>query len=179
MIAPAQILVPIDFEPPSGVALRYGGELASAFGAALHVLHVVGDTITLGTVPPAYGTEVDTVLRDLEAEARARLHDHMTRADMPGVEIVEVVMTSTGPATGILSYAGEHDIELIVLGTHGRGAVAHLLRGSVSASVVRSAPCPVLTVRQSERDWQVIRGQKSANPAVLRHVKSARRRTVA
>ena len=59
-------------------------------------------------------------------------------------------MPSIGtPAWSIVEYAGSHDIDLIVMGTHGRGGMSHLLMGSVAERVVRTAPCPVLTVRQS------------------------------
>jgi len=53
------------------------------------------------------------------------------------------------PAWSIVEYAGGHDIDLIIMGTHGRGGMSHLLMGSVAEQVVRTAPCPVLTVRQT------------------------------
>ena len=62
-------------------------------------------------------------------------------------------MTSNSPATEIVNYARRNGIDLIVMGTHGRGAIAHLLMGSVAERVVRTAPCPVLTVRNPERDF--------------------------
>ena len=62
-------------------------------------------------------------------------------------------MTSNAPALAIVEYAKGSDINLIVIGTHGRGGMAHLLLGSVAERVVRSAPCPVLTVRHPEREF--------------------------
>ena len=66
-----------------------------------------------------------------------------------------VTVTSNAPAFAIVEYAKSHDVDLIVMGTHGRGAMAHLLLGSVAARVVRIAPCPVLTVRHPERELVV------------------------
>ncbi len=68
----------------------------------------------------------------------------MLRASGPG-----------GPYVEIVRYAKERDIDLIVMGTHGRGFVAHMLMGSVAEKVVRRAPCPVLTVRHPEHDFVV------------------------
>jgi len=64
-----------------------------------------------------------------------------------------VVIVSNTPAYPIGDYAREANVDLIVMGTHGRGAVAHLLMGSVAERVVRLAPCPVLTVRHPEREF--------------------------
>jgi nucleotide-binding universal stress UspA family protein len=66
---------------------------------------------------------------------------------------VPALVTSSSPAFAIIDYARQHAIELIVMGTHGRGAVQHFLMGSVAERVVRLAPCPVLTVRSHERDF--------------------------
>jgi nucleotide-binding universal stress UspA family protein len=62
-------------------------------------------------------------------------------------------MTSGSPAYAIVDYAQEYDIDLIVMGTHGRGALAQLMMGSVAERVVRIAPCPVLTVRHPEHEF--------------------------
>ena len=64
-------------------------------------------------------------------------------------------VTANTPALAIVEFAKCHDVNLIVMGTHGRGAMAHLLLGSVAERVVRTAPCPVLTVRHPERDFVV------------------------
>ena len=62
-------------------------------------------------------------------------------------------VTSGAPASAIVDYANEARIDLIIMGTHGRGTVAHMLMGSVAERVVRTAPCPVLTVRHPEREF--------------------------
>jgi nucleotide-binding universal stress UspA family protein len=66
-----------------------------------------------------------------------------------------VLETSDSPAEEIVKYAKAHTIDLIVMGTHGRGAVAHLLMGSVAEKVVRTAPCAVLTVRHPQHEFVV------------------------
>lgn len=155
MIGPARILVPTDFGPTSGLALRYGRELARNFGSALHVLHAIGDPVTLNTLPPTYVTDIAGLQRDREVAARKRLDEELAAGPgATGLKTTTVVMMSPTPAAAIVSYADEHGIDLIVMGTHGRGAVAHLLLGSVAEKVVRTAHCPVLTVRMPERDWR-------------------------
>ena len=64
-----------------------------------------------------------------------------------------IIITSNTPALAIVGYARDARVDLIVMGTHGRGAMAHLLMGSVAERVVRTAPCPVLTVRHPEHDF--------------------------
>ena len=64
-----------------------------------------------------------------------------------------IVMTSSAPAQAILNYAGDHRVDLIIVGTHGRSGLARLFMGSVAQHVVRLAACPVLTVRHPEREF--------------------------
>ena len=119
---------------------------------------------------------------ELEADARARLKEIVARDANARVKTTEVVVTSMSPSNAIVTYAETHGIDLIVMGTHGRGAVAHFLLGSVTESVVRSAQCPVLTVRHSEREWRVVnrRTHGLARPKALRPARAAaRKRTVA
>ena len=156
MIAPARILVPTDFGPTSGLALRYGRELARNFGSALHVLHAISDLVTLHTLPPTYVTDIAGLQREREVAARDRLDTELNSGPgATGIKTTRVVVMSATPAAAIVSYADEHHIDLIVMGTHGRGAVAHLLLGSVAEKVVRTAPCPVLTVRNSQPEFVV------------------------
>jgi universal stress protein A len=182
MTGPARILVPIDFSPTSDVALRYGRDLAKTFGATLHVLHAVGDAVTLGAVPPAYGPELGSVVVELEADARRRVSELVEPDRADGLTVTDSVVSAMSPSNAIVTYAKEHDIDLIVMGTHGRGAVAHFLLGSVTESVVRSAPCPVLTVRHAERDWRTLerRAPARASTSTARPARTrARKRTVA
>ena len=152
MIALKRILVATDFSEAADRALVYGRALASAFGATLHVLHVASDVyVTLGG--DAYAAVLPDLQKDVENEARTRLNQLLVDNDPNPLPTVSVVTTASATALAIVDYAKHTDIDLIVLGTHGRGAVAHLLVGSVAERVVRPARCPVLTVRYPERDF--------------------------
>jgi len=154
MILLKTILVAIDFGPASTAALTYGRELASSFGAQLLVTNVAGNVLTR---PYAGGdgiSFVDPALqRTLEADARGRLELVLSNEDREQRRSRAIVLASNSPAAAIVEYAEEEGVDLIVLGTHGRGGVAHLLLGSVAERVVRTAPCPVLTVRHPEHEF--------------------------
>ncbi|HUK35586.1 MAG TPA: universal stress protein, partial [Vicinamibacterales bacterium] len=91
--------------------------------------------------------------REIEENAQKRLQEAIIDSDGSGPHTVPLVMTSSAPAFAIIDYAREHGVDLIIMGTHGRGALGHILMGSVAERVVRLAPCPVLTVRTPERDF--------------------------
>jgi nucleotide-binding universal stress UspA family protein len=151
MLAPRNILAATDFSPASETALQYARELARAFGSTLHVVHVISEPVP-EAISPAYVPETGNTWQALQDAAREQLHEIATARDMTNVALTEHLMTSSSPAMAILECAKSNNIDLIVLGTHGRSGVAHFLLGSVAEKVVRSAPCPVLTVRQPERE---------------------------
>lgn len=152
MIALKSILVATDFGEASGAALAYGRELARTFGATLHVLHVADDVyVRLGG--DAYMAVLPELQRDLEVAAQKQLDELLIDNDPVPLPVKTAVITSSATAAAIVQYARDLDIDLIVVGTHGRGAMAHLLMGSVAERVVRSASCPVLTVRHPEHDF--------------------------
>ena len=132
-----RILVPTDFSRSSDAALGHARRLAASTGASLHVLHVV-DNVFLRTVL------ADP--RNYEAAALWQLQQQFPDGDPGAILVVE---RSEAPADEIARYARIHSIDLIVMGTHGRGRMANLLLGSVAEKVVRTAPCPVLTVREA------------------------------
>ena len=145
------ILVATDFSEPSGVALNYGRDLARSYNARLHVLHVVEDILMRYSPEIAYA--VPQMQKDLEESAKRDLKAQITDDDRNTLMVEPVIVTGLNMAECIVSYAKEHAIDLIIAGTHGRGAVKHFLMGSVAERVVRFAPCPVLTVREHERDF--------------------------
>jgi len=151
MLAIKHILVATDFSEPSGVALAYGRDLARNYQSKLHLLHIVEDVMA------RYSSEVGVLLpsiqEDLEKAARRELEARITEDDRKQLEATAVIDTSANIADAICRYAKTHSIDLIVTGTHGRGAVKHFLMGSVAERVVRTAPCPVLTVHAHERDF--------------------------
>jgi nucleotide-binding universal stress UspA family protein len=144
MIVVKSILVATDFGPVSDAALTYGRALAKAFGARLHLLHVAENDFLRPSVSDPHARYTATA---------RRLDESLTAEDRSELRAETVLRMSDDPADEITRYARDASIELIVMGTHGRGGIAHLVMGSVAERVVRSAPCPVLTVRHPEHEF--------------------------
>lgn len=148
MIKLKKILVPIDFSKFSAKALRYAEELAEKFHAEVHLLHA------FETVPIMNGEGVyfppDVAAQ--EEEASRKLLDEQ-EVNVPDTVAVVRKLNHGHPFVEIVRYAKENEVDLIIMGTHGRGAIAHMLLGSVAEKVVRKAPCPVLTVRDEEHEF--------------------------
>lgn len=155
MIALQNVLVATDFEEAAAVALTYGRSLARTFGARLHVVHVLDDIGSRAATMAAYGLDIGRMQVELEATAQAKLDSLLWDEDRKDLGAQAVVLTSTNTASAIVQYATDAKVNLIVVGTHGRGAVSHLFLGSVAERIVRTAPCPVLTVRSPEREFVV------------------------
>lgn len=149
MIILKKILVPTDFSEHSTNAVRYGAELAARFGAELHLIHVVE------TTPIAYGEGAVFVSPETEAELEAAASKQLDDLQIEPADDVQVIRTvnAGNPFVEIVRYAKDSTSDLIVIGTHGRGAIAHMLLGSVAERVVRKAPCPVLVVRGEQHGF--------------------------
>ena len=160
---PAHFLVPTDFSEMALHALSYALEEARLHQAKLTLLHVlpphsVTDVYYASPEPPrstsdprldellgSYGPSEPTVVRsDPDQDALTRLRDLMPDT-FRGMWEAEVARGE--PADAIVRFAQERDIDLIVMGTHGRSGLQHVFLGSVAEKVVRQAPCPVLIVR--------------------------------
>ncbi len=146
----SRILVPTDFSGPSRDATDYALTLARTFGASVSLLHVIEDPIVAIPALVGYAPEPAT----LEEFSATALDNWVTPEDAHGVEINRH-WEHGHPVPRILHYVDKHDCDLIVMGTHGRGPVAHALIGSVAEKVVRKAKCPVLTVRPTTQTEQV------------------------
>jgi nucleotide-binding universal stress UspA family protein len=141
-----RILVPVDFEETSREALAYAAMLAERMGAALSLVHVFDDVYASGAyapdvyapLPPAVRERVIGELQQKLSALLPATGGHRNRAD---------VIVGT-PANGIVESAREQGADLIVMGTHGRRGLSHALLGSVAERVLRTASCPVLTVRR-------------------------------
>ena len=144
-----RILVPTDFSATADAALDYAYVLAERFGASLELLHVLDDPFVVdGMAAEAYISEAPALRTAMLQDAKERLrHRASPRDSVPTVE--SEVVFGHGART-IAEYAAERGADLIVMGTHGRTGFAHLLLGSVAERLVRTAPCPVLTVRHPE-----------------------------
>ena len=153
MIVMKNILVATDFGEASDAALTYGRELARTFGADLHLLHVMENTFLrpMATDPLTF-----------KAAMYKHLNDRLTAADRADRHARAVIEVSDEPADVIVEYARTFPVDLIVTGTHGRRGAAHVLMGSVAERVVRTAPCPVLTVRHPEREFVVPEQERPA-----------------
>jgi nucleotide-binding universal stress UspA family protein len=158
-----RILVPVDYSSDSQQALLWGSSLAEKYGSRLLLFHVipkaVEEVFPQGidvTSPPAYylgrmagGNRPFTgqpIIIDLVDKASGELQDFARRhlkAPMP----LESEVGVGKPAEEILRVAREEEVDLIVMGTHGRTGLRHLLLGSVAEEVARHAPCPVFSVR--------------------------------
>ncbi|MFN8062284.1 MAG: universal stress protein [Vicinamibacterales bacterium] len=149
MISISTILVPTDFSDASAAALKYGTALAQAFSSSLHVLHVVEEPIVPALVPETYSVAIPQMLEDLESRAREELGRLLTADEMREFR-ARTAIERGSPFVTIVKYARDHAIDLVVMGTHGRGPIAHMLLGSVAERVVRKSPCPVLTVRPAQ-----------------------------
>lgn len=155
MIQLRKILYPTDFSDLSLYALRYARNFCKAFDAELHVLHVVDEAyqnwVTMGPNTIPVGPTSQEML-DLGREQMALfLDEHLEGGRLPFPVVSKVVLGRPYPT--ILDYASQQQVDMIVIATHGRGALTHMLLGSVTEKVVRKAPCPVLTVRHPEHEF--------------------------
>ncbi|OFV90226.1 MAG: hypothetical protein A3G76_08115 [Acidobacteria bacterium RIFCSPLOWO2_12_FULL_65_11] len=149
------ILVATDFGEAADAALAYGRTLARTFGATLHVIHVAENVImrNAGLGGESYITLLPDLQRDIEASARKQLDERLIDDDRPAIPTKSSIVTSIVPARSIVEYAKNAGIDLVVIGTHGRGGLTRLFMGSVAERVVRTSPCPVLTVHHPEREF--------------------------
>lgn len=146
MIAIKKILFATDFSECAKAAQDYAAALAEQFQAELHVLHVMPDIAMMMPDPGTALSLPQNYLLDLKTEAQKSLDKLLPDASKRGISAVRNVRMGN-PFVEIVKYAEENGIDLIVVGTHGRGALMHLLLGSVAEKIVRKAKCPVLSVR--------------------------------
>jgi nucleotide-binding universal stress UspA family protein len=162
------ILVPTDFSPAANRALVYAFEEATQHQAKLTLLHVLqhhpavevyyvteapqsgtGYAAEFGGKLPSFPPQPpEVVRRDYQEEALVQLHA-LVPASFTGAW--EVQVAAGHPAEAIVRMAQELEVDLIIMATHGRTGLSHILLGSVAEQVVRHAPCAVLTVRQKEQ----------------------------
>jgi len=147
MIKLKKVLVALDLADPDSVVLELGQSIAAAFGAELHLLHVVADPLSETWAGYTPGSELLDVLERRQIEARVRLERLVSENEMPQGRVVAARWGV--PADEILKYASSQNIDLIVCGTHGRRGWDHVIIGSVAERVLRQAACPVLTVART------------------------------
>lgn len=152
MITLNRILVPTDFSEYSQNALQYGCALAEKFEAELHLLHVLQDLVAMVPEPGLAFPPPGDYMQELQKSAELALESlPPAEWNYPGAV---TRTTRTGPPfVEIIRYARDNDVDLLIMGTHGRGGLAHMLLGSVAEKVVRKSPCPVLTVRPDQHQF--------------------------
>jgi nucleotide-binding universal stress UspA family protein len=143
-----RILVPIDFSSDAMHALQYGREFAQRFGSELLVLHVV-EPIYYATPADMYVTSpnLSMLLEEQRTLATKQLGQLSANLKAKGQRHRTLLKTGT-PAEIISDTAKSAKADLIIMSTHGRTGLAHILLGSTTEKVVRHAPCPVLTIRR-------------------------------
>jgi universal stress protein A len=139
-----KILVPVDFSPQSAEAVRYAADLSRRCEASVELLHVFQTTTY--ALPESYVVPAGSQLQAIMNEFESQLCAAKRAAEDAGALHVETQLLHGGVATEILRCAREHECDLLVMGTHGRTGMKHMLLGSVAEYLVRVAPCPVLTV---------------------------------
>jgi nucleotide-binding universal stress UspA family protein len=146
----SRILVPVDFSAPTQKALQYAAAFVAQFNARLILLHVIEPTVVpdnFGIIPPAY----DELNAEITQTARQRLN-HLA-GSLANLGEIELELRLGRPAWEITRCAEQTKADLIIVATHGRTGLKHVLLGSVAELVVRHAPCPVLVVRDVEHDF--------------------------
>jgi universal stress protein A len=147
----AKILLPSDFSDCSAEAARAARRLAEHFGSRLAVLHVMDEPAALD---PMFRGEVPIELLRGRMETYCRdALEKFVATHFRGIPDIETLIVSGVPYREIIRVARETGTGLIVIGTHGRTGVEHVIFGSTAEKVVRMAPCPVLSVRQGGKEF--------------------------
>lgn len=139
-----RILVPTDFSEHAGQAIAYAAAISQKFDAPLTVLHVYASPVI--PVPDGYVIVSATELADLRGRLADGLEKDKARAIAAGARDVDVVLAEGTAWEQIVNTATERGCDFIVMGTHGRTGLSHLILGSTAEKVVRKANCAVLTV---------------------------------
>lgn len=140
-----KILVPVDFSDYSRPALLYSSELAEVFGAELILIHIIEPVIyppdfSMGQIAlPPFTIDIDT--------AATEELEKLIKNELPGTIKAKILVRTGKPFVEIVDAAAEENIDLIIISSHGRTGVEHILFGSTADKVVQKAPCPVLTLR--------------------------------
>lgn len=147
-----KILCPVDFSKFTKEVIAYAADIARQYGAELHVLHVIPN-LTYFTPYESFLTPENLVAveKNIQNEVERDFGKILKHVDM---EIKKVVKTGVA-FVEIIDYAKSEGIDLIVMGTHGRSGIEHILIGNVAEKVVRKSPCPVMTIRPKGKEFKM------------------------
>jgi len=159
-----KILCPVDFSEPSRQAMHVAAQLARERGAELMLLHVYQAPGV--SFPEATFMAGDEILRQLLEMVLKSLAEWKSQAERIGASHVSTHTAMGTPYAEILRFAEKQEVDLLVMGTHGRTALMRVLIGSVAEKVVRHAPCPVLTVRPEKVQEAATQAGEAERPDV-------------
>jgi nucleotide-binding universal stress UspA family protein len=146
-----KILFPTDFSRCSEQALAHAVFLAEKYNSEIHVLHVITQYADQPAAVVKEIKETEVSIRKFEIVAEKKLNKLIGSQKNKGLKIIKHCMRGISAATTILDYSVDKNIQLIVMGTHGRRGIEHFLLGSTAEEVVRMAHCPVFTIREMKR----------------------------
>ena len=147
-----KILYPIDFSEYTEEITSYAVSIAKKYDSELHLLHVIPN-LSYFTPYESFMTPENIVAieRNIEKEIEKDFDNVLRKIDIPAKKVIKTGVTFVE----IIGYIKEEGIDLVVMGTHGRSGIEHILIGSVAEKVVRKAPCPVMTVRPKGKIFQM------------------------
>jgi len=141
-----QILVPIDFSDITDKIIALAVEQATAFNATIHLLHVQAPFVDTSL----HNMESSLVYKDSSPETRKYDQEHLDEAaekiKSRGIS-TETTLVDGNPSDEILSYCEANNCDILIIGSHGHGALHHIILGGVSEKVLHKSPCPVMVVR--------------------------------
>lgn len=143
-----KILFPTDFSKYSEVVIPYVVSLAKKYKSKLYMMHVIEVFLPDPDYLGIY-SDISKIYDDFEKETKRNIHELKSRDEFSGIDL-ETIIVIGKPFLEIIKTAKEKEIGLIVMGTHGRSGLNHVIFGSTAEKVVRKAPCPVLTVKHPE-----------------------------
>jgi universal stress protein A len=149
----SKILVPIDFSEFTDDLVKYATEIAQKFGSDIHLIHVIPNLDYFTPYESFMAAEnMVTVQKGVEAEVQRDIEDVARKfGDAP----VTIVVRTGVSFVEIVEYVKSEHIDLVIMATHGRGGLEHIIIGSVAEKVVRKSPCPVLTIRPAKKQVKV------------------------
>ncbi len=147
-----KIVCPIDFSEYSSEIVSYATSITKKFNAELHLFHVIPN-LNYFTPYESFLTPENLVAieKNISTEVNSDFDKIINKIDIPVKKIIRTGVTFLE----IIDYVKTEGIDLIVMGTHGRSGIEHVLIGSVAEKVVRKAPCPVLTIRPKGKSFQM------------------------
>ncbi len=161
-----KILAPLDFSAQSAGVIRVAADLSKHYQAPLTLVYVYQPFVYM--LPEGALAYTATQLTDMFVEFERNLAASKHEAEAAGAYRVETRVLQGAPASEIIEFARTYRCDLIVMGTHGRTGIKHALIGSIAEKVVRTAPCPVLTVRPTEEAAPVLQEASSGSEKVPR-----------